>query len=199
MFKSISPFLKIGQTICTMDIFFGFSSIIRLLFGSCPTTIFWFIISIIIDAINAMNFGRLQSHICDKVCKIMPPFANFYPPTSIAIIFIILGVVAPAAQKTPRIIFWYMTQSVSSSSITRLAVLINKASTTFLVSTQNTINSTNCFFPTITFTNKETFFSYFMRKFNYKKFIKFLSSYISWLRTVWHTNYISYVNYSYEW
>ena len=79
--KSFSPILQDHRFFANRDADIS-SEISRLLPMRNPTTIRWFVISIIVDPIYLLSF-RLFAHIFQKVSKCSPSVADTYSPPSI--------------------------------------------------------------------------------------------------------------------
>ena len=82
------------------------ASLIGVLFlASRPSTIFWCIVSVIIDSINRMSRGWTTPHIFKKVFVPMnrsyPPFANRNTAATISVISTVFLVVAPRLHRRP--------------------------------------------------------------------------------------------------
>jgi len=67
-----------------------FSAICHLFFMGCPTTVSWFVIAVVVDAVYGFANGTL-AHVKKKVLKYLPSVANFN---------------APATVSMPSVIFW---------------------------------------------------------------------------------------------
>lgn len=81
---------------------------VPILFGSRgPSTVRWFIISILIwKTINAFS-GRTFSHICQKLFKrISPLFANFYTSSPIVGVSVVSRIFATLYHPTPNLVSW---------------------------------------------------------------------------------------------
>jgi len=160
---------KIFQTIGMRWSPRGFSSIIRLFFWCCPITVFWTIISIIINSIYCMNCRWFSTHIKNKIRKgIFPTITNFYSSTTIRIIPFVFFIITSLFHEFPRIIFRRMSKPMSSSGVPTFKKFFKNTSTTFCVTIFNRINS--CYKKVTTKTFKfpkcSIWFLSFMMKFN---------------------------------
>lgn len=80
-------------------------SIVRLLFSSGPTTILWAIWAIVINALQS-HVWRPISHVCHKVVKNQPSFANGNAAPTISVKMSRFGVKAPLFDVLPAPINW---------------------------------------------------------------------------------------------
>ena len=100
-------------------------SFVGALFGACsPSTIFWCVITIVINAVNSVFTGRLVSHIINKCLgAVKPPITNCYASTSVVIKSHVVGVSASFNHAPPRIKKWMFSQSMCSSGIAEYFLL----------------------------------------------------------------------------
>ena len=86
---------------------------VEFLFTPCsPLHVFRFVVSIVVDALQAV-FGRgAMSNVREKVSPVLlPPFAHLYASTTIASVPGIPGVVASVACRPPCLVFWNHSHS----------------------------------------------------------------------------------------
>jgi len=82
-------------------------------FCSRPSTIGWFVISIIINTINRISLGWSAAHICNKILKTFQPALTYLNASSaIARIFGIMRISAPLFHTRPNTPFWPRTHAV---------------------------------------------------------------------------------------
>lgn len=193
---------KIRQTIRMMNIWFRLPSVIGLFFWSCPSTIFWFVIPIIIYSVDRMRLGWFSSHVFYEIFKFHPSLAYLNAPSSVILIFWIIGIITSSFQQAPRVILRNSSFSTSRHSMGSPSTISKKFSkntaAAFYMAIKNTINSACHFISAITLTFKKSASFYLMGKLNNKKSIELLSGNISWFWTVWHEFNMPHTNYLYE-
>lgn len=86
--------------------------IVSLVFSSRPATIFRAVGTVIINAFKTMLFRRMP-HVSQKGIKVFPSWANFYPPTAIAVIMNRFRVVTSGLHLGPNAVNSRIGQSVS--------------------------------------------------------------------------------------
>jgi len=109
-----------------------FACILSLLHGSRPFAISRFIVAVVVDAFNAMLWGRLLAHVLQELRKrIAPLFAHNYSATSVPVITGIVRVVAPRLHFAPRTVFrrFISTTSTGAVASARLDGLLFKIAT----------------------------------------------------------------------
>lgn len=84
-------------------------------FPVCPSTIFWRIIAIVINPINGHFSGRLP-HVRNKVCVIMPSFANGNSSSAIEFVLRKILVIASLLHATPNLIARWIRVFISHSA-----------------------------------------------------------------------------------
>ncbi len=92
----------------SIDYFFATSSVVGLFLGRCPSAIRWFVITIVVYALDRMFIGRAMSHIRDKILKIFPPFTYFNASSTVVCKTLAIFIVAPLSHSGPNIPIWSM-------------------------------------------------------------------------------------------
>ena len=93
-----------------------FSHVPHLFMVCCPSTIIRRVVSIVIDAVNAVLVGRAISHIPQKRRKTIPSTENLYPSAAPHTELLVTWVVASASHVNPRSIFWKFSHAVLEAS-----------------------------------------------------------------------------------
>ncbi len=90
------------------------------LLGPCgPSTVFWSVVAIYVNAVNGMFGRRLVSHVSDEVLKSPPTAAHGYPPASVVAITSNIGLIAAVQHRPPRHIFWGFLSTPAAVSVLR--------------------------------------------------------------------------------
>jgi len=93
-----------------------------------PSTVFGRVVAIVIDAVNAVLWGRLVPHVGKECLEGMPPlWTNNNASSTVVGVFWLSGVIATANQPRPTIIFSAACLPVSFKSFA--GILIFKAAT----------------------------------------------------------------------
>lgn len=83
-----------------------FSSEIAVLFAtSCPTAIRRAVVSVVVDAVDAMFGTWASSHVSKKVCVRVPAFADSYSSSSIVAKTLVSGIDTTISQGCPSAVF----------------------------------------------------------------------------------------------
>ena len=91
----------------------SFAPVIRLFLGGRPITVFWRIITIVINTIKTTLKTWSFPHVFDKILKRINPFiANFNTSSTPSSIVRIFGIKASLLHRGPRFIFWCMSKPV---------------------------------------------------------------------------------------
>jgi hypothetical protein len=88
-----------------------------LLFISCPSAIGWFVITVVVDSVDAHS-GWAVPHILEEVFKFSPPGANGYTSTPVVWIARTVGIGASLNHASPSDIFWGTVFAVSCLQLT---------------------------------------------------------------------------------
>lgn len=108
------------------------ASILALLKWCRPATVAWFVIPVVVNAVDACSNKRPFSHVSQKVDEGMPPSVA-YTYSSCAVVFVlrIVGIVASGLHHLPRRVFWCsMTTALRlASASARLCASLAKIAT----------------------------------------------------------------------
>lgn len=122
--------------------------VVRLFGVCCPSTIIWFVISIVVNSINGMTAGRPWPHVLKKCLDAVdPPLANHNAPASILGISAISWIVAPLLYSKPNSIFLSFGQSMLCSTL--LAGFIAETAATLSFSRCKLIGRYRCVSSTV--------------------------------------------------
>ena len=128
----LAPFSS-GHSFPVMGYISTPTHVIGLLFRCCPPAIIRRVITIIVDTVNRVLGGWLQTHIGKEIFKrIFPPIADSDSSTSVSRVFRVSDVVASIFYASPRVIFWSpcfaMCKPVRSQSATTRTPLSSRYS-----------------------------------------------------------------------
>lgn len=128
------------------------SSIPCLLFWSCPTTIFWFVVAIVVDALYPTSCWP-ASHVSKKVFELKPSPTDFDSARAIAIIGAIIGICASLNHRIPHAIFWPSLAALICSmfQISINSQIAGKATATFSSPVKQKTTFYDCPIPAFTF------------------------------------------------
>jgi len=79
------------------------SFIALLLACGCPAAIAGFVVTVVIDTVDAHAFGSF-SHVGKEVCKVVPPLAHTDPSRTILREFVVCGIFTTTNHRLPRIV-----------------------------------------------------------------------------------------------
>ena len=123
------------------------TTIVRLFFRSCPSTVCRAVTAIIINAVKSFASGTI-SHVSEKVFKFKPTFTNFDASSSIAIIGRIVGIGTAGKHSSPTFIQRCLPSArciaVAIISFTR-SILVQTSARVCISTTQIIAVGVNCF------------------------------------------------------
>lgn len=94
----------------------GLSSVVLLLFSSCPAAVGWFVVAVLVRVSVKCCVGRSRPHICQESEKrIPPPFADGYSSPAVSVISSGARTIATRFHHFPRIVFRASACGVSAS------------------------------------------------------------------------------------
>lgn len=166
----------------------GCSPVIGINLNSSPSAISWFVVSIIIYAVNLMFFAGSLSHIGKEILKrLKPSIAYFNATASVIAKRRIRLIEAPIFHRLPSFIFWRFACIMSSVKAIAFHVFGRlfalQASTRLAMFTAKAAKSLNAFCSAITNTqNISVTVFVFAQKSNDCKPVKFLSNAVSIFR-----------------
>jgi hypothetical protein len=108
----------------------SFTSVLRLLKFCSPSTIAWFVVSVIVNTINSCIWRWFRSHVCDEVIEAdFPSFAKRYASVCVQVFVFVVGV-ATSLHFLPRCVLGCLvsTSSTCSSASARLCASFAKFS-----------------------------------------------------------------------
>lgn len=112
-----AQFPPLGQSFCFTVVSEELvsSCVSGLLFLCCPSTIFWAIISIVVNSVKRTPFGPFP-HVLKEIFKLKPSLANPYPSSSVAVEGFDMGITAPRNHRSPRSVKRSLTLAVNNCS-----------------------------------------------------------------------------------
>lgn len=90
----------------------GSSGISVLLNGSRPAAVVWLIVSVVVDAIKRVFWGRTTPHVRDEIFEFLPSFANLNPSFAVFVELRMALVAASLLHVDPRHVFRRASQTV---------------------------------------------------------------------------------------
>lgn len=88
-------------------------SVLLLLLTSCPSTVAWFVVAVVVDSIDRVTFRRSIAHISNKILeRIFPAIAHFNSSAAVAMVFRAVCVFTAIVHALPDVILGFVAVSM---------------------------------------------------------------------------------------
>lgn len=99
------------------------TDVVVLFLSCCPSAILRGVVTVVVDAVDAVLRAWTAPHVFEKVLVGLPTFTDLNPPSSIVAERLVVGVVASPGQRGPRAVFGsHLTTAIGRFPVLELCV-----------------------------------------------------------------------------